>query len=334
MPYREILAAWLRGFRGDRNLIYDFEKYPHDAYLSDYERNIKTRKIDMPHQNMIDDKLVFDFIISALNTPTPRLYAAQLHESFVSFSEYPDLESLLEAEKNLVIKPRFGSGGDRVRFVSHRDSLLINGQPARDLRLSPNDLVVGLVEQHPYATQIFPGATNTMRLLTIWDYEDDQPFICFAVHRFGTFNSAPLDGWNRGGLSARIDLQTGQMGSAVLRPTLWNPKKPARGSLANAVVWCDRHPDTGQQIEGVQVPHWESVRSAVIAAAAQLRFLPYIGWDVIVTERDLCVIEANSRTDVHFLQVHDPFLIDERTARFFEKHGVSRSKAGPGPRGR
>src|SRR5690606_3152296 len=61
------------------------------------------------------------------------------------------------------------------------------------------------LEQHPKLSALYPGAVNTIRLLTMLDVQNGhQPFIAAAVQRIGTRRSEPADNWSRGGLSASI----------------------------------------------------------------------------------------------------------------------------------
>jgi hypothetical protein len=82
------------------------------------------------------------------------------------------------------------------------------------------------------------------------------------------------------------------------------------------------HPDTGTPIEGAVVSGWPAVRDGIVALATRLPFLPYVGWDVVVTDEGYQVIEGNRRPDVNLLQVHRPLLADPRVRRFYERHGV------------
>lgn len=63
---------------------------------------------------------------------------------------------------------------------------------------------------------------------------------------------------------------------------------------------------------------------AAACLADRFPFLPYIGWDLVVTPGPFKVLEANSYSGGNFLQALDPLLDDERTRIFFREHGVIR----------
>lgn len=109
-----------------------------------------------------------------------------------------------------------------------------------------------------------------------------------------------------------IDVATGTLGQGVSYPT------------AGKLVWQSHHPDTGAPIEGVRIPGWEGVRDGVLRAAKMLSFLPYLGWDVVVTDGNdgFTVVEGNTSLDLDLLQAHRPLLRDPEVRAFYEEEGV------------
>lgn len=173
----------------------------------------------------------------------------------------------------------------------------------------PDVIVSEFVEQHAYARTIAPMATNTVRLLTMIDPDSGQPFIAAASHRFGTSSSAPADNFSSGGLAAAIDTETGRLGEVAVR----SPEVLKRGRS---------HPETGERITDVRVPDWSAVREVVLEAALTVSHLPYIGWDIVVTEDGPRILEGNHYPNVRTLQIHGPLLTDDRVESFYEHHGV------------
>jgi hypothetical protein len=171
-------------------------------------------------------------------------------------------------------------------------------------------LIVERIKQAGYSSNIYPKTTNTIRILTMWDYETNRPFIAAAMHRFGTDRSFPVDNVQQGGLFAGINLDTGEMRSATSSP------------YTGEVVWHEKHPDSGEQIQGVCIPNWSMVKEVIIRMARVLPYIPYIGWDVVLQEKGFKIIEGNDHPGVDTLQAHCPFLKDPRIKRFYEAHGV------------
>jgi hypothetical protein len=197
------------------------------------------------------------------------------------------------------------------------DTYRVNGekQTAAEFKSMVRDLddylVSEAVEQADYAQGLFPHSVNTLRILTMYDEEADEPYIPIVAHRIGTERSAPVDNFSSGGLAAEVDRETGELSAAAHYP------------YSGRLDWHDTHPDTSAQIEGIEVPHWSTVKDRVLDLAAAFSHTPYIGWDIVVTdEGEFTVIEANNCTDMDILQVHRPLLLDQRARRFYERHGV------------
>ena len=166
------------------------------------------------------------------------------------------------------------------------------------------------INQASYAQNIFPETTNTLRILTLIDPDSNQAFLAAAVHRFGTCRSGAVDNWAAGGLSAHVNPLTGQLGRGFVY------------QMGNPPLSCATHPDTGSTIEGVIVPGWEALSKRLLSVANKWSFIPYIGWDIVVTEGGFQVLEGNNSTSVDLFQVHEPLLSNPRIKRFYHYHNV------------
>jgi len=224
----------------------------------------------------------------------------------------------LDAGQQLVLKPVHGAGGDGVRHCLRRDGTYrMNGTEVSEttLRETVTDLdatvVMAFVEQATYAQELFPAATNTIRMITMYDSENEEVFCPIAVHRIGTERSAPVDNFDRTGISAEIDRETGELGTGI--------QLSAEGDVRK----YDTHPSTGAQIAGQTVPGWERIFERVLDIAAAFSYVPYIGWDVVVTDDgEFVLLEANNCPGLKSLQAHRPLLTDDRTRRFYADHDV------------
>jgi hypothetical protein len=241
------------------------------------------------------------------------------------------IDDYLDANDRVVLKPIYGHGGRGV-YVCRREAdgtggtsgtsggdgatYDVNGTTTSRVEFA--SLIDGLeqylawefVEQAPYADSLFPEATNTLRVMTLWDDERGEPFVSGAVHRIGTRASAPVDNWSRGGLSAELR-SDGTLGPGAQ----WLPSE-------GRVHWFEDHPDTGARIQGTEVPDWAGVRESLLEMAAEFPYLPRLGWDVVLTgEGEFAVLEVNAHAATRTFQVHGPLLSDPRTRRFYERHG-------------
>lgn len=316
-------SAWRRGFVSESLMIYEMDKRP-EVYLSDYARHVRTPDINERFKSVLDNKFIFSRMFGADVLRTPQVYfwldkgkTFAFRDSKVVKTEAADVIKLCREKSRLIVKSVDGGGGANVFAIEVKDDqALINHRKVqvadleRLLASRTNAIAIEFAEQHRYARDIFPLATNSVRVLTMWDYDTGCPFIAAAVHRFGRTPTIPVDNWSRGGLSVAIDLERGCLGRGIMHPSTGDRE------------WHSTHPETGKQIEGVGIPGWGSIRTKILHAASTAPFLPYIGWDVVVTEDGFVVLEGNNFSDVNLLQVHQPLLGDPRVRKFYEYHGV------------
>jgi len=202
---------------------------------------------------------------------------------------------------DLIAKPLDGKKGAGIVRLKQGDPFPVSSTP---LLLTP------FVQQAAYAVQIAPLSGNTIRVLTLRD--EAGPFVASAVHRFGIRETAPTDNWSRGGLCAKVDLETGVLGKAVKHPKHTN----------GALKWVERHPDTDALIEGAVVPRWTQIQAELLRALDDLPEFVQVGWDVLVTDESFWVIEGNSNPGFSSLQVHGSLLKDSRVRAFYKSHGI------------
>ncbi len=317
---------WRRGFLSRSAALYDFDTHGHENYLTDYQRYVKTRGINGRFGYALDNKLMLYGLLSGFSEHLPDLYGIVDDGTFRSISltgergpTRPAIEWIedLDAGETVVLKWVIGGGGHSVLLLTRTaEGYRLNGEAVSraDLRERLDDMedyiVTGFSQQADYAEAFYPEATNTVRAVTMWDSERDEPFLARAVHRIGTDETKPMDNWSQGGVGALVD-ERGALGEAVTYPT------------EGERTWHASHPDTGARIEGTEIPGWEEIHEELLDVADSVPYLPYVGWDLVVTGKDeFEIIEANNYPGVKSLQVHGPLCADERVERFYREYGV------------
>lgn len=360
-PLRRRLWLWRRGFLSRSDAIYDLEDESYRDYVSDYERFVRTKRINGTWSVGLSNKLLCHRLLEPFDDERMTVYGMVRDGSYhpiderrgrhdrrelsdggpaVAAAEDPREQAStephataprgatrnaaqrvierLEADGRLVLKWVHGGGGNNVLLCSRTDDgYRVNGDryseaAFRSLIADLEEyLVCEFVEQGTFSAGLYPATPNTIRLITMYDETANEPFIAAAVHRIGTTKSEPLDNFTQGGLSAEIDLETGELGPGA-RP-------PADGDIQ----WDAVHPDSGATIAGERIPGWRRIRTRVLELADACSFVPYVGWDLVVTdEGEFTVIEANSYPGLKSIQVHGPLVTDDRVRRFYERHGV------------
>jgi len=322
VPLKDRLWAWHRGFTGFSFVRYQLTEENYLDFVSDYARYIRTPKINGRFGEALNNKVVFSMLVKSYGINVPEYYCLVTEGRFVQIGSRfrmrsPDevIESCF-AGGEFVIKPYGGGSGVAVHVLTARDGKLLVNRRESDadrvrslLRSLDEAVILEFVHQHEYSSRIFPDSVNSIRVLTMWDYEKLEPFIPFSGHRFGSRTSAPVDNASRGGLSCKIDVDTGVIVTAH------------GGHTTPQVFEATHHPDTGEQVVGVTLPHWEMVKSRLLDVCREMAYIPYVGWDVVITEKGFVVIEGNNYPDLSH-QLYGALLPIPRVREFYEAHGI------------
>lgn len=176
-------------------------------------------------------------------------------------------QAFLKKHGAAFMKPLGGACGKGI-FILNADEFERDGCNIEKYR---SYIAEEVLHQHEAISRLNPNAVNTLRVLT---YRGE---ILLAVLKLGTGDSI-VDNQHAKGLNGNVDLETG-ITNTVFYDLDYNPYY--------------RHPDTGEMLIGVEIPHWQELKDKVTAAAKELREVPYLGWDVAITPDGIAIIEAN-----------------------------------------
>jgi len=320
MPLSTRMRFLRKGFRTSSAELYRLNEENCRDYLPD-SRWDRTMHINGICQGALHDKLLFYGLFADFEEFIPTTLAL-VQEGVVCSPESggelreDDLLHLLADQTPFVLRPVVGMMGMGVFIVERgKEGLTVNGEPSSVaavqamMRGLDNYFLSARVKPHPRLAAMYPRTPHVTKILTMWDIDRREPFLAAAVQRVGTSASYPLDGWSRGALCSRVDLETGVLGAAV-------PFRP--GNPAD----YDRHPDTGVEIAGLTLPNWESVKETLLAMCCRMPFIKYLVWDIVITGEGFEVLEGNSHPGLAMMQVHYPLLKDPRARAFYARHGV------------
>jgi hypothetical protein len=322
--WRDKLWAWRRGFLADSAALFELTDETWRDYLSDYARENRAVLLNgLPL--LFDQKLALRAILlqhgfqqaetfALIGTTDAQLRPLTADARAVSFAQ---VEHAMQQDGGpFIVKPQDSGFGHGVALVAAISGELVRrrGRQTRPYRVAASrgaTLVERAVPQHAFWRALFPDSANTMRLLTMWTPGDPAPFIAAAGQRIGASDTAPTDNFAGGGMAAPIDLETGRLGEARRRTAAGRPER------------LTHHPESGARIAGAELPYWDRVRSTVLRAASLLGIARYVGWDVLVDEHGTpVIIEGNSNTGVHILQLGGGLLRNPAARRFYETAGV------------
>ncbi|MFO7545422.1 MAG: sugar-transfer associated ATP-grasp domain-containing protein [Trueperaceae bacterium] len=324
LPFATRIRAWRHGFSGWSWLSYDLDHNDWRAYLPD-EANARAQKIDGPvARSVLRNKLLFETVVGQ-HVRVPRIHAAIERGRITPLAEEFDVADPAKLVHwcreygGVVIKPVDAAEGRQVVSLEVVDGeirldkrVVTDEAAARQVASSDGCIVTEMIRQGSFGHAIFSDAVNTLRVVTMTDVDTGEPFVAVAIHRFGTAKSAPTDNVSRGGLRSGVDLETGEL---TFASASWTHQR--------GVGFVDHHthPDSGTHITGTRVPRWDEVKATLVRLVQRFPMMLYVGWDVVVTDDDIVVIEGNHSPNLA-TQMYRPYLGDPRIARFFRHHGV------------
>lgn len=189
------------------------------------------------------------------------------------------------SQDKLIIKPNGCSQGKGIFFakVESDDEIEALYKKVQDRRY----IIEEVITQNSKLATLHPQSINTLRIYTTRSLRDGKLHITCAVIRIGRGNSR-IDNYSSGGMVAEIDIDNGIV------------KSRAVDESGNEFL---KHPDTGIDIKGFEVPEWENVKKMVLKAHGTVKDFDYISWDVVVRENgSITFLEANLFGGVHMQQ--------------------------------
>jgi hypothetical protein len=149
------------------------------------------------------------------------------------------------------------------------------------------------VSNHPELRAVSGNGLSTVRAVTV---RDTRGRIALALACFRMpVGALVADNFAAGGLAAPITLHDGRLGSAVFK--------------SRAGVF-DAHPGSGAAIRGRYLPHWSKLKRLAVAAHAEFKTLPAIGWDIAITADGPVIVEGNSEWGTNVVQMSHQMPLD------------------------
>lgn len=270
--------------------LYNFEDLNETGkkkYVSESEKNTRVMKISPENvRNILKDKY-------QCYCKLQKYYKRSLIK--IDSNEKEKFLNFCQTYSDIFIKPYDGSLGAGVIKVSKNDDYT---KIYEDIEKTKETFVLEeLIEQSNVMSKFHPQSINTVRFATLNDGKTVHNL--FAFLRIGCGDSI-VDNLAAGGISAAIDIETGIITTS--------------GKNEECEVFI-KHPDTGTQIVGFNMPNWNEVLKMVQEMAKEIPDCKYIAWDLAHTDKGWCLVEANSRGVFDGIQMHGRRLRDE-----FEKY--------------
>ena len=247
--------------------MYDLTPEQRDTYLTRGRNNeIVAKYNDKAHMDELGDKIRFN-----------ARFASFLHREWVPVTgeDRDEVMAFLARHPVFMAKPSQGSCGWGIEKLDAADFPSLDALYAHLLERAPLLELEEVIVQHPAVAAIYPGAINTVRMVTIRG-KSGKVYLVTAMFRIG--NGKYVDNFNSGGMVAPMDPETGVVTDRAL-----DKQKN---------LYAD-HPATGARIQGFAFPDWDKARALVQQAAQVVPEVGYVGWDVCFTPDGPCLVEGN-----------------------------------------
>lgn len=202
-----------------------------------------------------------------------------------------------------VIKTTESSHGDNVWVIKSIDyekndatMTRFDGQEVRLNEILGKEPLIfeSVVRQTKQFAAFNESSVNTVRFMTtLWP--DGTARIIATFIKIGRAGKCVDNAGGGGNVDVCVDTETGEIKYAIQYDGWRNIKD------------IERHPDSGNQLNGVIIENWEAVKSEVIKFQQAFPYCKAAGWDIAITDDGPVVIEVNDFWD--------------RTGQYFIRHG-------------
>ena len=269
---------------------------------------------------LVDDKVLCKQCLQEFDLPVPELIGV-----VDSMRGASHLEDTLGGNTEFVIKPAHGSGGDGIQVITDRKTDYFVDSDGKlveyaDLKHHVTNVIggmyslggqpdVAMIESLVHFDPAFKSLTYhgvpDIRVIVYKGYP------VMAMSRLPTRRSHGKANLHQGAIGVGIDLATGIT---------------VGGVSGNSPV--NIHPDTGQEIQGFRIPHWEKILM-MSSQCYEAVNLGYLGVDIVL-DRDHgpLILELNARPGLNIQIANRRGL----KTRLKEIEKLEKLEDSPGPR--
>lgn len=302
VPFWTKIKYALKTFTPNEYIWYKLKENDYKEYISDFER-IKSREINEEYKIILDNKLLFEEIFrNYVKVPENYAWVSDkniygLHKNNINND---NIITFLKNNKVSVLKWERGYEGKGTFVIEFKDNkFIINGEQKTEEEVKilfdncSKAILTEYMTQSKFGQELYPHSANTIRIVCAKKAGERNCHIIDAVQRIGNEYSKPVDNFCAGGFVSCIDIETGALGSIVAK----------YGEMERRMVEFDCHPDTNLPIKGKVIPNWAEIKKEVEDLTNKFPYLNFVAWDVLLTEKGICIIEGNASSSCDLFQM-------------------------------
>lgn len=273
------------------------EEYVDNTYFIERRSKLNNDILRAPVA-VLRDKYLFSLIAEAADMPIPKTLGV-IDDGMVIRKGEPTLTIVdyfkTIGNSDMFVKSIDGECGDGVFHVRFNNDIITIGDETITEESLKNKFSKGRylmqerITQHDQINAIFSHSINTIRLVTVYNKNENKIEVFSVGLRIGAENN-DVDNWAMGGLFVGIDKETGKLKK-------YGYYKPGFGTKAT------KHPNTSISFEGYQIPFYKEAVDIAIRFHSVLRGMHSIGWDIAICNDGPCFIEGNDNWEISLMQV-------------------------------
>lgn len=234
-----------------------------------FNDNIRLRNAlnDPEKQQIFEDKLQFN-----------EYFKDQLGRGFINMATASDaaFAAFLADKPEVFVKKTGSFGGLGVRQIAidkNTDAAALRAE----LLAEGFTLCEQAIVQHETMDELCPDSVNTIRMVTI--NRNGTITYMYSLVRMASGDGTRVDNISSGGMYCPVSAA-----GVITAPAFKD--KPG--------VYFDEHPKTHTPFIGFEIPCFSEAVALVLAAAAVIPEVGYVGWDVAIAPGGPCLVEGNT----------------------------------------
>ena len=266
--------------------FYNLNKLERKTYLTRVKNNAIVKKYnDKNYFKLFDNKCEFNKKFDKY-LKRDWLYISDNYDGFVNFCF---------DKKEIIVKPVDGCGGVGVELIKVNSK---NIKTVYDNLIETNRLLVEeKIIQHKNLSKLNKSSVNTLRIVSF--YDGKKVHILNSVFKIG--NGGVTDNFSSGSMYTFI-----KDGKIIV---------PAIDRDDNIFY---KHPISNIDLIGYEIPNYDKAIKLVKECSKVIKEVKYVGWDVAITEDDVCLIEGNCYPGIY--QIKPSFLsVKEGLVEIYER---------------
>lgn len=241
------------------------QAYAGTGYMYEYQLQMNPKS----ERNILENKLIF------LDKYSKFIFHQHANKDLFLSDTTISSSLLNNPSRKLVVKSSDGQCGEGIMVMDIDE--MGEKEVISEIEKTDNDLIEEFILQHDSLMSLSPSGLNTIRIFTQLNKDDEVDLLGCRLRI--TINSY-VDNLAAGNIAASIDENTGVVnGPGVYSDITKNEEH--------------KHPMTGIDIVGFQVPFWKESLRMVKEAALLHKENRSIGWDVAITNKGPELLEGN-----------------------------------------